>query len=84
MTFTERMAAFMATYAIEMPSRSRKYRLFRRVNSKGTVSYYHLGRHGAVRVSSDGTISNSFSVHDTMKVQMELWERKQLESCEDQ
>jgi len=75
-TLTNRIVDFMMEMGFaEIPSSTRRYRVFKRTDIDPSKKRYFVGRNGAVRVSDDGTLSKSRSVTESFKRDMEQWER---------
>jgi len=72
-TLTDRIVRFLTEglHCVEIRSKS-KYRQFSR--SIDPLSYYFIGKAGAVRAGKNA--SNSISLTNHVKANMHLWERK--------
>ena len=66
------IAYLTAQGCVFVPCRTTKYVAYR--NSRYT---FFVGRNGAVRVSSAGTVSTATSITDIMMKRVIIWEKKQ-------
>ena len=72
-TNRDRIIAYLtAQGCVSVPCRTTKYVAYR--NSKYT---FFIGRNGAVRVSSAGTLSTAASITDIMMQRVITWEKQQ-------
>ena len=66
------IAYLLAQHCVQVPCRTTKY-----IALKGTRHTFFVGRNGAVRVSTKGTISSATSITDIMMLRVITWEKKQ-------